>query len=68
MSTLIERLERAVDGEFHADYSSQDYLSLCHEALLELKELSAELNLLKHGQTHTDAAKEAPAKPLGAKP
>lgn len=37
MSDLIQRLERATSGEFTEDYSAQDYMNLCHEALAALK-------------------------------
>lgn len=42
MSDLIERLERATNAEFHEDYSAQDYLNLCHEALEALKSAAAD--------------------------
>jgi hypothetical protein len=42
MSDLIQRLERATKSEFHEDYSAQDYLNLCHEALAALKSAAAD--------------------------
>ena len=42
MTDLIKRLERATCGEFAADYTAQDYLSLCHEALAELKSVAGD--------------------------
>lgn len=42
MSDLIQRLERATNGEFDEDYSAQDYLNLCHEALAALQSSAAD--------------------------
>lgn len=42
MSNLIQRLERATSGEFREDYSAQNYLNLCHEALVALKSTAAD--------------------------